>query len=68
MANYNILIKTPGSNKELFKFYQENGVKYETTDLDSLTTMYESLLNNNPKSEVIPIHALDIALNTVISE
>ena len=30
MAKYNILIKAHGSNKELFKFFQENGTKYET--------------------------------------
>ena len=30
MAKYNILIKAQGSNKKLFKFFQENGTKYET--------------------------------------
>ena len=37
MAKYNILIKAHGSNKELFKFFQENGTKYETEDIDTLT-------------------------------
>ena len=37
MAKYNILIKAQGSNKELFKFFQENGTKYETEDIDTLT-------------------------------
>ena len=40
MAKYNILIKAQGSNKELFKFFQENGTKYETEDIDTLTKMY----------------------------
>ena len=66
MAKYNILIKAQGSNKELFKFFQENGTKYETEDLDTLTKMYNSLLETNPKSEIIPIHALDVELNTEI--
>ena len=66
MAKYNILIKAQGSNKELFKFFQENGTKYETEDIDVLTKMYNSLLETNPKSEIIPIHALDVELNTQI--
>ena len=66
MAKYNILIKAQGSNKELFKFFQENGTKYETEDIDTLTKMYNSLLETNPKSEIIPIHALDVELNTQI--
>ena len=28
-------------------------------DIDTLTKMYKSLLETNPKSEIIPIHALD---------
>lgn len=66
MAKYNILIKAQGSNKELFKFFQENGTKYETEDIDTLIKMYNSLLETNPKSEIIPIHALDVELNTQI--
>lgn len=66
MAKYNILIKAQGSNKELFKFFQENGIKYETEDIDTLIKMYNSLLETNPKSEIIPIHALDVELNTQI--
>lgn len=68
MAKYNILIKSLGANKDLFKFYMENGQPYETEDLEALTVMYEKLLETNPKSEVIPIHNLDIRLNTIISE
>ena len=66
MAKYNILIKSLGSIKNLFKFYMENGTKYETEDIDTLTKMYNSLLETNPKSEIIPIHALDVELNTKI--
>ena len=66
MAKYNILIKAQGSNKELFKFFQENRIKYETEDIDTLIKMYNSLLETNPKSEIIPIHALDVELNTQI--
>lgn len=66
MAKYNILIKAQGSNKELFKFFQENGTKYETEDIDALIKMYNSLLETNPKSEIVPIHALDVELNTQI--
>ena len=66
MAKYNILIKAQGSNKELFKFFQENGTKYETEDIGTLIKMYNSLLETNPKSEIIPIHALDVELNTQI--
>ena len=66
MAKYNILIKAQGSNKELFKFFQENGIKYETEDIGTLIKMYNSLLETNPKSEIIPIHALDVELNTQI--
>ena len=62
MAKYNILIKAQG----LFKFFQENGTKYETEDINTLTNMYNSLLETNPKSEIIPIHALDVELNTQI--
>lgn len=68
MAKYNILIKTPSPNKELFKFFQENGQIYETDDLDKLKDMYEKLLETNPKSEVFPIHNLDVTLNTIIAE
>ena len=35
-------------------------------DIDTLTKMYNSLLETNPKSEIIPIHALDVELNTQI--
>ena len=66
MAKYNILIKAQSSNKELFKFFQENRTKYETEDIDTLIKMYNSLLETNPKSEIIPIHALDVELNTQI--
>ena len=66
MAKYNILIKALGSTKDLFKFYMENGTKYETEDIDTLTKMYNSLLETNPKSEIILIHALDVELNTQI--
>ena len=66
MAKYNILIKAQGSNKELFKFSQENETKYETEDINTLIKMYNSLLETNPKSEIIPIHALDVELNTQI--
>ena len=66
IAKYNILIKAQGSNKELFKFLQENRIKYETEDIDTLTKMYNSLLETNPKSEIIPIHVLDVELNTQI--
>lgn len=68
MAKYNILIKSLGSTKDLFKFYLENGQPYETDDLEALKDMYEKLLETNPKSEVIPIHNLDVSLNTIISE
>ena len=66
MAKYNILIKAQGSNKELFKLFQENGTKYEIEDIDTLIKMYNSLLETNPKSKIIPIHALDVELNTQI--
>lgn len=68
MAKYNILIKSTGASKDLFKFYLENGQPYETSSLTDLKTMYESLLETNPKAQVIPIHNLDVTLNTVISE
>ena len=35
-------------------------------DIDTLIKMYNSLLETNPKSEIIPIHALDVELNTQI--
>ena len=66
MAKYNILIKAQGSNNEIFKLFQEDGTKYETEDIDTLIKMYNSLLETNPKSEIIPIHALDVELNTQI--
>ena len=64
---YNILIKASGSNSELFKFYQENGVIYETDDITALTTMYNTLLERYPCSQVFPIHKLDVELNTQIT-
>ena len=64
MAKYNILIKAQGSNKELFKFFQENETKYETEDIDTLTKMYNSLLETNPKSEIIQKKDQDVGLNT----
>lgn len=68
MTKYNILIKALGSSKDLFKFYMEDNQIYETDDLEELKDTYEKLLETNPKSLVIPIHNLDVQLNTIISE
>ena len=65
---YNILIKASGSNPDIFKFYQENGAVYETSDITALTTMYNTLLEKYPTSQVIPIHQLDVELNTAITD
>lgn len=64
---YNILIKASGANADTFKFYQENGTTYETDDISKLTTMYNTLLEKYPRTQVLPIHKLDVELNTEIT-
>lgn len=65
---YNILIKATGNNKDLFKFFEENGQKYEVDNLEGLTQMYNKLIETMPTTLVIPIHALDVELNTEIKD
>lgn len=67
MATYNILIKASGNNSDIFKFYQENGETYTTDDITKLTTMYNTLLEKYPTTYVIPIHKLDVELDTQIT-
>ena len=64
---YCILIKASGANADTFKFYQENGTTYETDDITKLTTMYNTLLEKYPLTQVVPIHKLDVDLNTEIT-
>lgn len=63
---YKILIKVQGSNRDMYTLYQENGVIYETEDNAALTTMYNKLLEKYAVTEVFPVHALDVKLNTKI--
>ena len=65
---YNILIKASGSNQDTFKFYQENGAIYETDEIAALTTMYNTLLEKYPRTQVVPIHKLEVELNTEITD
>lgn len=65
---YNILIKASGASADTFKFYQENGDIYETEDISKLTEMYNSLLEKYPRIQVVPIHKLDVELNTEITD
>jgi hypothetical protein len=65
---YNILIKTKGYNKDLFKFYQVDGEIYETENLEELTDTYNELLESYTITQIFPIHNLDVKLNTEISE
>lgn len=65
---YNILIKATGNNKDLFKFFEENGQKYEVDNLEGLTQMYNKLIETMPIATVIPIHSLDVELNTEIKD
>lgn len=63
---YKILIKVQGSNRDMYTLYQENGVTYETEDNAALTTMYNKLLEKYAVTDVLPVHALDVKLNTKI--
>ena len=66
---YRILIKTTGYSKDLFKFYiNDSGNIYETSDITELTAMYNKLVQIMPMDQVIPIHFLNVELNTIIED
>lgn len=77
---YKILLKSKGTSKDLYSFYQieetstvsgiEVTVKkdYETSDLTELAAKYQELLKDYTTEILVPMHALDVDLNTVITE
>ena len=52
--------------KNYLSFSKRMELNTKQEDIDTLTKMYNSLLETNPKSEIIPIHTLDVELNTQI--
>ena len=64
---YYILVKATGDNRDLYKFYKENGEVYEVDNIEALTKMYNKIIETTPTSLVKPIHLLDVELNTEIT-
>ena len=65
---YSIMVKATGDNRKLFKFYQENGEDYIVDNIEALTKTYNKLIETTPISLVIPVHLLDVELNTKIEQ